>query len=189
MLVYYYMITILLLLLLFIFLLLKNNKSVESHVDQKNVNNFRNLDYKIHFYDFDRTITVRSIIKDATLDDMGGQQRLNQLHKYFAYLQDRKVKLYIVSYNLVKTIRRTLDKFDLLKYFDGIYGRDNTKFNKLGTIRQIVKYNNLSMMDGIFIDDKQKNVVLVSPYMRSYRVSDVVHGMNTFDMYKMLNSI
>lgn len=164
--------------------------------------------FQVHFYDFDKTITTKSLYNimkarnsskcvhslyqcGLLIDVFGGEYRISQLREYFRALKDKGIKIFIVSHNYANVILAALKLVYLSEYFDGIYGIDNTDMKKtetkLDVIKKIMTKLKRPLSQGIFIDDHKGNINLVKPHMFTYHITDKVRGMNIKDMNKILD--
>ena len=133
---------------------------------------------RIVFYDFDRTIPVIHIFHETGgaddvsnksdqffVDAFGGKERINRLKRHFVRLTQTGVKCSIVSYGYTSVIKESLERVDLIDFFetDAIYGRDSEVMRsfhgvKHKVISEEMSLRHISYEEAIFVDDSEKNI-------------------------------
>ena len=106
---------------------------------------------RIVFYDFDRTIPVIHIFHETGgsddvsnksdqffVDAFGGKERISRLKRHFVRLTQTGVKCSIVSYGYTSVIKESLERVDLIDFFDtdAIYGRDSEVMRRFRGVKQ-----------------------------------------------------
>jgi len=116
-------------------------------------------------FDFDNTITENTVKNNITGHYeylMGTSARCNLLHKLFAYLKQRQVKLIIVSLNHSEVIEEQLKKNDFLKYFSEIYDRNTIGLKSIKTKQKFMQlYMNMFEImskNCLIVDDQEDNL-------------------------------
>jgi hypothetical protein len=133
---------------------------------------------RIVFYDFDRTIPVIHIFHQTGgaddvsnksdqffVDAFGGKERINRLKRHFVRLTQTGVKCSIVSDGYTAVIKESLERVDLIDFFeaDAIYGNDSEvkrRFRgaKHEVISEEMRLRHISYEEAIFVDDDQENI-------------------------------
>lgn len=168
------------------------------------------LNFKIHIYDFDKTITSnplyynndestvkqhinihQSFITKELHITFGGDERIELLRKYFRLLKTKGVELYIVSFNKSSLIKKSLDLLGISQYFTNIYGIDNTVMgstvSKFGTIKKIVDKHQLSIYNYLFVDDDKNNIKELATLVSTYYVNTGT-GINIDHMLTIISA-
>ena len=133
---------------------------------------------RIVFYDFDRTIPVIHIFHETGgaddvsnksdqffVDAFGGKERISRLKRHFVRLTQTGVKCSIVSYGYTSVIKESLERVDLIDFFDtdAIYGRDSEVMRRFRGVKHEViseemSLRHISYEEAIFVDDSEKNI-------------------------------
>ena len=133
---------------------------------------------RIVFYDFDRTIPVIHIFHETGgaddvsnksdqffVDAFGGKERISRLKRHFVRLTQTGVKCSIVSYGYTSVIKESLERVDLIDFFetDAIYGRDSEVMRRFRgakhkVISEEMNLRHIRYGEAIFVDDSQKNI-------------------------------
>lgn len=186
----------------------KDNENIIEKYDLT-MNGERNI--RIHIYDFDNTLTskplkinelyhyknkpytIRELYMNGMLYDIfGSKERVENLKKHLSHLKDKGIKLYVVSFNRAEYIRKALEYMGLLKFFDCIYGTDNTDMaitgNKTRIIRETMDRLSIPYYQGIFVDNNSVNLKLVNDLMYTYKPKDVSVGLQEEDLQILRNA-
>ena len=66
---------------------------------------------------------------------LGGNDRVNALHRFFSDLKSQNATLVICTKGYVDTVRKILRDVDCEKYFSRFYGRSDVEYNRRGRAR------------------------------------------------------
>jgi FMN phosphatase YigB (HAD superfamily) len=130
------------------------------------------------FYDFDQTIPAIHIFHETGgaddvsnksdqffVDAFGGKERITRLKRHFVRLTQTGVKCSIVSDGYTAVIKESLERVNLIDFFDGdaIYGRDSEVMRRFRrakheVISEEMRLRHISYEEAIFVDDSQRNI-------------------------------
>jgi len=116
-------------------------------------------------FDFDNTITENTVKNRITGHFeylMGTPSRRDLLHKLFACLHRRHVKLIIVSFNNSEVIQEQLEKNDLMQYFSEVYDRKTIWLQSIKTkqkfMQMYMRMFQISPNRCLIVDDQENNI-------------------------------
>ena len=67
-------------------------------------------------------------------------------------------RLYVLSTNTKRIIRRVLEKYSIIGYFEKLYTNKNL-LGKAGSLKRIIKTNQLRISDTIYIGDEERDAL------------------------------